>query len=99
MRLRKLNDYGSHLDSMATHNIVYRPVTWSAFGRAHPATTLAIRTMARTAARRRGLASAQQLQKRTEAAIGVEIWRRAANMVFACWPRQGGDEEDEVEER
>ncbi len=86
MRLRKLNDYGPHLDALERQNIVYHPTVWSAFGRPHAATTRVIRAMARRAARRRGFASAQLLQRRAEAAISVEIWRRAARMVFACWP-------------
>ena len=88
MRLRKLNDYGRHLASLERQNIVYQPMVWSAFGRPHVATTKGIRAMARQAARRRGLVSAQLLQRRAEASISVEIWRRAAKMVFACWPRQ-----------
>ena len=69
-------------------NIVYHPMVWSAFGRPHAATTKVLRALARQAARRRSFVSAQLLQRRAEAAISVEIWRRGAKMVFACWPRQ-----------
>ena len=31
---------------------------------------------------------ADVLQRRAEEAITVEIWRRAAKMTFACWPRE-----------
>ena len=88
MRLRKLSDYGPHLAALEGQNIVYHPMVWSAFGRPHAATTKVLRALARQAARRRSFVSSQLLQRRAEAAISVEIWRRAAKMVFACWPRQ-----------
>ena len=37
---------------------------------------------------RRGLVQPSVLQRRAEAAITVEIWRRAAKMTFVCWPRE-----------
>ena len=97
MRLRKLQDYAPHLSALEWQNIVYTPVTWSCFGRPHSATTAALRNMCRQAARRRGLTNAKVLQRRAEANIAVEIWRRAAKMSFACWP-SAGDLEDEEEE-
>jgi len=87
MRLRKLGDYAAHLPALERQNIVYQPMTWSAFGRPHAAVTKALRNMARRAARRRGFERPEVLQRRAEAAITVEIWRRAAKMAFACWPR------------
>jgi len=98
MRLRKLGDYGSHLAALERQNILYQPIVWSAYGRPNAATTAVLQAMARQAARRRGLASAKVLQRRAEAAISVEIWRRAARMVFSCWPRhdegEGQGDED-----
>ena len=88
MRQRKLNNYAAHLGELEAQNVVYEPVTWSAFGRPHPATTKVLRCLSRRTARRRGLVRPEVLQRRTEAAIAVEIWRRAARMAFACWPRE-----------
>jgi hypothetical protein len=86
MRLRKLSDYGSHLGALERQNIEYRPMVWSAYGRPHSAATQALRAICRCTARRRGLVKADALYRRTHAAITVEIWRRAARMVAACWP-------------
>lgn len=94
MRLRKLSDYGEFLESMERQNIVYCPVTWSSYGRPHASTTSVIRAPSRLAARRRGWASAREVQARAEASIAVEIWRRAAKMSLACWPRHGASEEE-----
>ena len=93
MRQRKFQVYAPYADALDRQNIVYHPMVWSAFGRPHAATTQVIQNMARLAARRRGLASAHRLQRRTEAAISVEIWRRAAKMVRACWPPTEDDDE------
>ena len=92
MRLRKLGDDGSHREALERQNILYQPMVWSAYGRPNTATIAVLQAMARQAARRRGLASAKVLQRRTEAAISVEIWRRAARMVFSCWPRHDDGE-------
>jgi len=86
MRLRKLGDYGSHLGTLERQNIEYRPMVWSAYGRPHPAATQALRAICRRTARRRGLAKGDSLYRQTHAAITVEICRRAALMVAACWP-------------
>ena len=37
MRLHKLDDYADYLVELEAQNISYIPVTWSAFGRPHPA--------------------------------------------------------------
>ena len=45
-----------------------------------------VATLARAAARRRGLADYRPLLRRAHANIGVQLWRRAAAMVKACLP-------------
>ena len=95
MRQKKIGDYAPYLDALQRQNIEYKPMIWSAFGRPHATTTEALRNICRRAARRRGLARADVLQRRAEASIAVEIWRRAAKMVFHCWPKLE-EEEDEA---
>ena len=77
------------IKELETQNIVYEPMTWSSFGRPHAATSKVLMTLSRRTARRRGLVRPEVLYRRTTAAITVEIWRRAALMAFACWPREG----------
>jgi hypothetical protein len=93
MRLRKLNDYSSHLGALERQNIEYRPMVWSAYGRPHASTAQALSAICRRTARRRGLVKADTLIRRSHAAITVEIWRRAARMVASCWP-QPSEEDD-----
>ena len=88
MRQRKLHFYAQHLTELEAQNIVYKPLTWSCFGRPHAAVTEVLHYLCKQTARRRGLVRADVLQRRAEAAITVEIWRRAARMTFACWPRE-----------
>ena len=73
------------------------------YGRPHANTLRIIHQLAKRAARRRGLQSAAQLERRPCAKVGVEIWRRAAHMVIACLHRTSdeaaasGGEEEEVQ--
>ena len=96
MRQRKLRYYGQHENELARTNVVYCPAIWSAYGRPHAAGTAIIRGLARRAARRRWQIPAWRRQQQAEAAITLEIWRRAARMLLACWPRHGAEEEDEA---
>ena len=56
------------------------------WGLPHPRTTVILRTLATRLARRRGCSVAEWGYRRLRAAVGVEIWRRAARQVMACWP-------------
>ena len=80
----KLKRYGDHLDALRRLGIKCVPLAFSSYGRLHSDAAAALETIARRAAQRRGLASHQQLLRRTQAAVGVLIWRRAAAMVHAC---------------
>ena len=83
----KLRKYADHLQTLLDQNIVYKPLVFSAYGRAHPETEVILSILAQRAARRRGLYDHRALLRRACAAIGVSSWRRAATMVQACLPR------------
>jgi hypothetical protein len=87
MRQNKLDYYGEHLEDLSRRGIVYKPMTFTAYGRRHPCSTNMLHHAATTVARQRGYANAKGLQKRWERQLAAEIWRRAARMVKACLPR------------
>jgi len=58
----------------------------SCYGRAHPEAVETLTALARTAARKRGLADYRPLLRRANATIAIQIWSRAAAMVQACLP-------------
>ena len=85
MRTRKRNAYGPQLlDALEAEGIEYKPLVWSCYGREHPDTTAVLTVLARTAARRRGMASHTPLLQRTRARVGAALARRAAAMLRAC---------------
>jgi hypothetical protein len=92
MHATKLARYAPYQEELERANVKYEPMVWSAYGRPHANTLRIIQQLAKRAARRRGLQSASQIQRRACAKITVEIWRRAAIMVAVCLP-QGTDEE------
>jgi hypothetical protein len=93
--------YAPYRDELERENVRYMPLVWSAFGRPHSQTVLVLRRLAKKGARRRGFQSADQLLRRANAKIGVELWRRAARMVMQCLPRfrEEGEEAEEEEPR
>ena len=82
----KLQHYGPHLDSLLRQNISYCPVVWSAYGRPHPDTLAVLRSLSKSIARKRNVASAEVVFHRLHSSITLEIWRRTARQVRACWP-------------
>ena len=52
----------------------------------------ALDTIARVAARRRGLGDHRLLLRRAKGRIGVAIWRRAAAMIRSCLPQLTAEE-------
>ena len=82
----KLQHYGPHLDSLLRQNISYCPVVWSAYGRPHPDTLAVLRSLSKSIARKRNVASAEVVFRRLHSSITLEIWRRTARQVRACWP-------------
>ena len=86
MYARKVERYSSFTFELDRAGSDYVPLVWSCYGRPHGRTSAVLRVMAGRAARRRGL-DAKALLRRVHAQIGVEVWRRAARMVGACWPK------------
>lgn len=84
MHRRKVQEYSPYLAEMAAAELFYRPMVWSAFGREHPQTSVTLETLARSAARRRGLRDHRLLLRRARAAIGVQLVCRAVRMTRAC---------------
>jgi hypothetical protein len=102
MRKDKLDYYEAHLEDLARQGIVYKPMTFTAYGRRHPDATNMLHIAATTVARQRGDSSAIGLQKHWQRQLAAEIWRRAARTVRACLPKWqpasgcgGGHETDE----
>ena len=95
MFVTKRGTYAAHLGELGQAGIQYQPMVWSAYGRPHPDATRILATMARAASRRRGSGDHRALAQRWVARITAELWRRAARMVLACWPR-GPDGADVV---
>ena len=92
MYKEKMQDYQRHLAELQEADIIYRPLIWSAWGRAHAETDAILEALARAAARRRGLRDHHQLLQRTRDAIGVMLVRRAVRMVRSCLASPEGDE-------
>ena len=81
---RKRDKYSNILLELQREGYDYKPLVWSCWGRPDADASIALRTMASAAARRKGFAGSAQLEKRARALIGAHIWRRAARMVLAC---------------
>ena len=88
----KVDKYRRHLD--AQNDFEYRPLVFSCYGRVHPEAISIFETLARTAARKHGVIDHKGLLARLYRNISVEIWRRAALMVYDCMPKLQDDERD-----
>ena len=94
MYRRKRRAYAPHLRELEEEqDVAYRPMVWSAYGRAHPETEAMLTSMAVLAARRRGLRDHRPILRRVRCAIGVALVRRAVQMVHACIPHLDAEEE------
>ena len=90
---RKRRDYQRYLHELEVEEgVSYRPMVWSAFGRAHPEADAMLESMALLAARRRGLLDHKLILRRVRAGIGVALVRRAVRMVLACVPHLASEE-------
>lgn len=86
MYRRKRLAYAQHLRELEeAQDVAYRPMVWSAFGRAHPEAEAMLTSMAILAARCRGLCDHRLILRRARCAIGVALVRRAVQMVHACF--------------
>ena len=86
MVLLKRGEHAPYADELRAAGVEYLPVVWSTYGRPHPDAVRVIITLARATARRGGCSNFRFLWRRTAARITAALWRRAANMVLACWP-------------
>ena len=59
---------------------------WSAYGRTHPDTLTVLRSLSKSIARKRNIASAEVVFHRLHSSITLEIWRRNARQIRTCWP-------------
>ena len=82
-RRRKLVHYAQTVPALRDAGIVYTPLPWSARGREHPDTTVALQGLAAAAARRHGLRSGERLLQRARARVSVALARRLARMLLA----------------
>ena len=85
----KLEYYGPHLAALLRQNISYTPIVWSAYGRPHPDTLTVLRSLSKSIARKRNIASAEVVFHRLHSSITLEIWRRRARQIRTCWPVDG----------
>ena len=91
MRRRKAARMLPFSDELEQAGVEYRPITFSCFGRHHPEATSLLRSFGAKLARRRG-SEAHTEERRLAAYIGVEIWRRAAQMIRQCLPETAEDD-------
>ena len=90
---RKRKDYKAYLEELEEHrDVIYKPMIWSTWGRAHPETQVMLESMAIIAARRRRLRDHRLILRRVKCAIGVQLARRAARMMFSCLPQLSDEE-------
>ena len=82
----KLEYYALHLAALLRQNISYTPIVWSAYGRPHPDTLTVLRSLSKSIARKRNIASAEVVFHRLHSSITLEIWRRSARQIRTCWP-------------
>ena len=81
----KLAHYGPHLPSLVRQNISYTPIVWSACGRPHRDTLTVLRSLSKSIARKRNFVSAEVVYQKLHASITLEIWKRSARQIRACW--------------
>ena len=79
----KLEYYGPHLPALLRQNT---PIVWSAYGRPHLDTLTVLRSLSKSIARKRNIASAEVVFHRLHSSITLEIWRRSARQIRTCWP-------------
>ena len=97
MRQRKVEFYQPFERELEAAGVEYRPVTFSCFGRPHEDSRLLVQSLARRLARRHGT-EAHVEERRIEARIAVDIWRRAARMVRRCLPTSADEAAAAAEE-
>ena len=82
-----MTKYQQHFPALRRLGVVFRPVVWSAEGRAHPATVRLFDNMVRLFSNKHGKAEAVGFRCRFLHEVGVAIQRRKAAMIRAALPR------------
>ena len=82
----QLTHYGPHLPSLLRQKISYTLIVWSAYGRPHRDTLTVLRSLSASIIRKRKLVSAEVVFQRLHSSITLEIWKRSARKIRACWP-------------
>ena len=82
----KLAHTGPHFTTLLRQNISYTPITWSAHGRRHRDTLTILRSLSESVARKRNFGYAEVAFQRLQTRIILEIWKRSARHIRACWP-------------
>ena len=81
---RKSDRYRPFFAELSAAGIKYVPLAWTFWGREGDSAAAMVATLARRAARRRGLASSAGLLQRARCGIGLALAHRRAAMVRAC---------------
>ena len=81
---RKVTKYRDIQAELLGQGIVYQPLVWSSYGAPHPEVTRALKTAAERVHRHPRAGDPSHALKRWQAAISVEIWRRAGRMAQRC---------------
>ena len=82
----KLAHYSPHLPSLLRENISYTPIVWSAYGRPHRDTLTVLCSLIESISRKRNFVSAEVVYQKLHASITLEIRKRSALQIWACWP-------------
>ena len=87
---RKLRRYRNILHELDSAGIAFRPMAWSAEGRAHPIVQRVMAHVAEQVARRQPGATAQEVCKRWRQEVGTVLASRIARMIRSCMPAVKG---------
>ena len=85
--IRKIRRYRRHLKQLSQQNITFRPLIWTADGRAHPAVTRTMHYALSMIRRSRPGTSPIDFMRRWNAEIAIALQDRRASMMLACCPR------------
>ena len=75
---------GKAAEAMREAGIVYVPMVYSCYGRAHGESVAVLEHIASAVGRRMGVADTRPVLRRAQAAVGVALQRRAVAMVMAA---------------
>ena len=84
---RKMTRYHHYFPTLRRQGVIFRPMVWSAEGRAHPATSRLLENAIRLFRNRHGIEEAAAMRRRWRHEIGVALQRRKAAMLRAVMPK------------